>query len=186
MGTVHAFQGNERELVVISLALGPDDLGQSLRFVEDPNLFNVMVTRGKTEIVVVHSFDPADLPAGLLSRYLKHAHEPPLPSESAARPLGWVSELANALRDHGVDYVADYPVAGYTVDLAIGTGAAALGVECEAHPQGPDAHIERHMALRRAGWDLTDAFQSRWLTQPEAAVDRLAEMVLARSLAPRQ
>jgi hypothetical protein len=38
----------------------------------------------------------------------------------------------------------------------------AAGVECEVHPDGPDAHIERHLALCRAGWHLAGAYGSRW------------------------
>ena len=74
--------------------------------------------------------------------------------------------------------IADYPVAGWRVDLAVGDDARAVGVECSVHPDGFEAHIERHMALRRAGWRLTDAYQTRWLARPEAAVEALASTVL--------
>ncbi|MDQ1429363.1 MAG: hypothetical protein QOK39_2839, partial [Acidimicrobiaceae bacterium] len=44
IGTVHAFQGNERDLVFASLGIGPDQSGASWRFVEDPHLFAVLMT----------------------------------------------------------------------------------------------------------------------------------------------
>ncbi len=184
VGTVHGFQGGERDTVIASLAIGPDDVGNTLRFVEDPNLFNVLVTRARRELVVVASVDRGDLPAGLLRDYLKHAVEPPLPSEAAPDPGGWVGELAAGLRARGVQVVADYPVAGWRVDLAVGRGAAAIGVECVVHDADPDAHIERHQALRRAGWEMTDAFHSRWLLRDEEAVDALALEVLRRERRP--
>lgn len=37
-----------------------------------------------------------------------------------------------------------------------------LGLECVVHPDGPEAHVERHLALRRLGWELADAYPSRW------------------------
>jgi len=46
VGTAHAMQGSEHDTVVISLALDDDSMG-SLRFLEDPNLFNTMVTRAR-------------------------------------------------------------------------------------------------------------------------------------------
>ena len=71
--------------------------------------------------------------------------------------------------------------------LALGTGDAALGVECGVHPAGVDAHIERHLALRRAGWDLVDAFQSRWTLEPEElAVWLTVEMNERRDAAARE
>ncbi len=45
VGTVHAFQGSERDVVILALGLGDDDPPGRLRFVEDPHLFDVMVTR---------------------------------------------------------------------------------------------------------------------------------------------
>ncbi len=180
VGTVHALQGGERDTVIASLALGPADPGNALRFVEDPNLFNVLVTRARREFVVVTSVGRADLPPGLLRDYLKHATEPPLPSEAAPDPDGWVGELAAGLRTRGLRVVAGYPVAGWRVDLAVGEGQDAIGVECLVHDDGPEAHIERHQALRRAGWALTDAFHSRWLLRHEGAVEALALEVLWR------
>jgi len=179
-GTVHAFQGNERETVIASMALSAADLGSSLRFVEDPNLFNVLVTRARSEMIVVTSLNADELPKGILADYLRHAHHPPLPSEVNRPPTGWVADLARELSGYSVSLVPNYPVAGWQVDLAVGDGARAFGVECSIHPLGAAAHIERHQALRRAGWRLTDCYQSRWLTRPEAAAASLAGQVLDR------
>ena len=75
-----------------------------------------------------------------------------------------------------------YPVAGWTVDLAIGARKQAIGVETTIHPQGAAAHIEQHLALRRAGWQIADAFQSRWLTDPAGAAEMLSRQILKRAV----
>jgi very-short-patch-repair endonuclease len=72
------------------------------------------------------------------------------------------------------------PVGGYTVDLAIGEGTAAIGVECGVHPGGIDAHIARHSALRRAGWELMSAMESRYLARPEDAAEAIIRKVVQR------
>ena len=59
---------------------------------------------------------------------------------------------------------------------------AAFGVECRVHPAGPDTHIEQHLALRRAGWRMFDAFQSRWLADADGAAEMLSQRMLRRSL----
>ena len=110
----------------------------------------------------------------------QHADRPPRPAERAAPPRGWVASLAGRIEGYGIRVLADYPVAGYTVDLAVGEGDAAVGVECLIHPDGPAAHIERHLALRRAGWEILDAFESRFLARPDAAVEQIVEAVLRR------
>ena len=181
VGTVHAFQGSEREVVVASLAIGLADLGGSLRFLQNPNLFNVMVTRARREMIVVTSIDPESLPDGLLADYLRHADHPPLPSESEDVPPGWSGEVYRELVGYGVPVTANYPVAGWSVDLAVGEQNAAIGVETRVHPGGADLHIEQHMALRRAGWVMVDAFESRWLTDAEGAAQMLSKRLLRSS-----
>lgn len=180
-GTVHSFQGTERDTVIISLGLGPDDLGQALRFIEDRNLFNVMITRARRRIVLVHSFDPGDLPRGLLAEYFRFVDDPPLFVERRSEASPWVRRMADALSGPDRRVVTNYPVAGWTVDLALGQGTAAFGIECTVHPDGVDAHIERHLTLLRAGWTLTDAFQSRWIDDPEQAAVHLAVELQRRS-----
>jgi hypothetical protein len=70
------------------------------------------------------------------------------------------------------------------VNLAVGEAANAIGVETDVHPDGPEAHIEQHLALRRAGWEMADAFQSRWLTDADGAAEMLSKQLLRRSSAP--
>jgi hypothetical protein len=81
VGTVHAFQGSERDVMIVSLGLAQGDPAGSRRFVEDPNLFNVMVTRARRRLVVVTSLlaDGADPPDGLVGDFLHHAATPPEP-----------------------------------------------------------------------------------------------------------
>jgi hypothetical protein len=81
VGTVHAFQGSERDVMIVSMGLAPDVPAGSRRFVEDPNLFNVMVTRARRRMVVVTSLlaDGAEPPDGLVGDFLRHAATPPEP-----------------------------------------------------------------------------------------------------------
>lgn len=59
-------------------------------------------------------------------------------------------------------------------------GAGAIGVECGIHPDGVGAHMTRHSALRRAGWELMTAMQSRYLTRPEDAAEAIVRKVVQR------
>ncbi len=179
-GTVHAFQGNERDVIIASLAIDSPS-GGSLRFLQNPNLFNVLVTRAKREMVVVTSVADVDLPRGLLADYLRHAEHAPRPADAASPPAGWTADVQRELEGFGIAVVPSYPVAGWAVDLAIGEAEQAIGVETAVHPRGAEAHIEQHLALRRAGWEMADAYQSRWLTDPAAAAEMLSRQILKRA-----
>jgi hypothetical protein len=50
-------------------------------------------------------------------------------------------------------------------------------VIAEPHPKGPEAHVARHRALRRAGWRIVETFPSAYGDDPSrAAVDVLADL----------
>ncbi|HEV2087454.1 MAG TPA: hypothetical protein VGR21_03980, partial [Cryptosporangiaceae bacterium] len=45
---------------------------------------------------------------------------------------------------------------------------------CDFHPEGVDAHVDRHLALRRAGWYVVEALPSRWSERQHRLVVELA------------
>jgi hypothetical protein len=161
VGTVHAYQGSEADTVIASLAVTDDEPAARLRFASDPNLFNVMITRARHQMIVVTSLTPGAAPQGLIADYLEYSEHPPAPP-SAGDATGWVAALAAELSRSGVPARAHYPVGPWRVDLCVGEGDAAYGAICGVHPDGVAAHIERQRALRRAGWRLVDVFPSRW------------------------
>jgi hypothetical protein len=180
VGTVHAFQGSEASTVVVSLGLADDDSPSRVRFVADPQLFNVMVTRARDRMVVVTSLTRPD---GVVGEYLAFAEAGPsvVPDQRGRsgdalgrRPAqdgseAWISALATELRRTGATVRRDYPVGGWTVDLVVGEGAAAVGICCRVHPEGISAHLARQRSLVRTGWRMVDAFASRWSGDPGAA-----------------
>ncbi|MCL5459689.1 hypothetical protein M3M33_13725, partial [Loigolactobacillus coryniformis] len=57
-------------------------------------------------------------------------------------------------------------------------------VECEVHPDGPEAHVERRLALLRSDWAVIDAFASRWRSRPGAVVLDLLERLDGHGIRP--
>jgi hypothetical protein len=170
VGTVHAFQGSEASTVVASLGLVDRDSAARKRFVADPNLFNVLVTRARQRMIVVTSL--ADGADGLVADYLAFSAQPPPRPGGAGTGHEWTAALAAELRRAGLAVRGDYPVGRWRVDLCVGEGGEALGLATRVHPDGPAAHRARHRSLSRAGWRLVDAFASRWGGDPvRAALD---------------
>jgi hypothetical protein len=160
VGTVHAFQGNERNVVLVSLGVGEDGAANSWRFVEDPHLFAVLATRAREKLVMILSAEP---PArGLVADYLAQADAPPGRPVAVGASDAWTAEIAQALDAAEVPTISGYPVGRHVVDVCAGDAAHFIGVETLVHPDGPEAHIERHLSLVRAGWDIVEAHRSRW------------------------
>lgn len=164
VGTVHAFQGNERDVVLASVGLGPDDGTASWRFVEDPHLFNVFVTRARRRLVLLVSADP---PAGgLVADYLAQADAPPGRPAPVEHVGEWAGAVAERLCSAGVPVTTAYPTGRHVLDLCLDDNRHDVAVECRVHPEGAGSHIERHLALRNAGWTLLEAYRSKWGERP--------------------
>jgi very-short-patch-repair endonuclease len=155
VGTVHAFQGHERDVVIASLGIGTAEDGASWRFVDDP-------------------------PAGLVADYLAQADSPPGPPKPAREVSEWIAKIAGDLSSAGLSVLTAYPTGRHIVDLCV-DDARDLVIEGTVHADGTEAHIERHLALMHAGWRLLDAYPSRWGDRrSELIVELLTQIGRAR------
>lgn len=171
VGTVHAFQGMERDVILAPIGVGADDGAGTWRFVNDPHLFAVFATRARARMEVVLSAEP---PAGsLLADYLAQVdHPPPPPDGIGAGVDPWTRSIAEGLVDAGVSVVSPYPAGRHLLDLVIHDGTRCLGVETRLHPDGPHAHARRHLELVEGGWRISTAHRATW-------AGRRAELVVA-------
>ena len=187
VGTVHAFQGNEREVIIASFGLGPDEPPASVHFLEDANLFNVLVTRARSRMIVVTSLPPGG--PGLSGAYLSYAERGPAPPPLAGSATPWIAQLAAELDGAGVEARAGYPVGRWRLDIAAGEPQLAVHLECGVAPGGPGPHIERHRQLRWAGWGSLDAYLTRFdgdAVMAALTVSReLEELRVTQSTGPR-
>lgn len=160
VGTVHAFQGAERDVMVLSLGLTAGDADQRRRFVEDPNLCNVMVTRARRRMVIVTSLrNPGD---GILADLLAHAQRPPEPRPLEPPAAPWVAAVAAELERQDRVVRCGYRVGDEVLDLVVGAGGDARAVDCRVRPDGVAAHVSSRRALHRAGWRVAEAWESHY------------------------
>jgi len=122
--TAHGFQGDERDLILFSLCGGPELPDGSRIFLrENPNLFNVAVSRARAILHVVGNRDWA-LACGvsfiekLARRTLPNALDD-LGAKREPYQSPWEKVLAEALQEAGVTVVPQYPIAGRFLDLGI-------------------------------------------------------------------
>ena len=163
VGTVHSYQGDERDVLIISLAVGRGEKGTAWRFVNQRNLFNVMVTRAREEVVVVTS-DPA--PPGLAGEYIEWSEPLTDLTRDTESVSPWVRRIAEALEDQNIAVRCGYRVGRHLIDIVAGTGEHAVAIDCGPHPDGEAMHMDRAMMLRRAGWKTVDAYQTMWKSNP--------------------
>jgi len=189
VGTAHALQGDERDLVLFSPVLSAGANPGTARWVEtNRNLVNVAVSRAKRALVVVGDAGAlADLPVPTLHALVAAARgergrvtddpreDRRLHSEAERR-------LFTALRAVGSDVVPKRVVSGYELDFAVRQDGRQIDVECDGtqhlDPRGRQRRqdLARDLVLRHLGWEVARVPAWRCLTEP----DRVAREITGR------
>lgn len=161
VGTAHAFQGDERDVIVVSLCCSAEMSAGTRSFVTSSrNLFNVAVTRARAVLHVVgdRSWAREEGP-DFIRRLAVGASAPQKPSATPAYESVWEERLDEALRDAGILTQPQYPVAGRRLDLAVVRPGLKLDIEVdgEAYHRRPDGtrkpdDLWRDHQLKGLGW----------------------------------
>ncbi|HEX8998198.1 MAG TPA: AAA domain-containing protein [Ktedonobacterales bacterium] len=186
VGTAHTFQGDERDIMLLSFCADPTSHRSTVTFMNQENLFNVAVTRARRRQVIFTGLDPRHLPhEHLLSEYLTYAADcldTDKPEDHQDGGTEFEREVAAALQARGgyTTYLG-YPVAGFAVDVVAQRGAQALAIACDGDSQRRVAHPEDAMLdsvagqaiLERAGWRVHRLPYRLWTQDREACLQEI-------------
>ncbi|MGJ8643039.1 MAG: DEAD/DEAH box helicase [Luteolibacter sp.] len=178
--TVHGFQGEERDLMLISTVVTDSCPAASLRFLETPNIFNVMVTRAKNTQVIFHSVDEHSDTKSMLNSYLREVDLPENGNSSTDKVnptlrAQLLKEIATAFENRGCEVNCHTTLAGSPCDMAIrspdGTIYATdiLGAGFEYDRVGAK---EIYAQWRRAGMVPRVISTRIWQDNPDLCMDR--------------
>lgn len=179
VGTAHSFQGEERDLVLLSLALDDDSPATSFRFLEKEDVFNVAITRARLENRLFVSFDPGKAGQGLLGRFLAHLAQVRENEDASKRvkPATEPSldEVRKALENAGFALSQGFRLGGYELDLLARKEGKSLGIDLIGFPgpHAPAMGLERHLLWRRAGIRLFPLGLAEWQADREGLLAEL-------------
>ena len=204
-------QGDERDVVILSIGYGPDENGQlTMNFgpLSRPGgwrRLNVAVTRARYRTEVVSSIRAGDIPESVtgeglrqLRRYLDHAASglPALaPGARAGGDAGsaFVESVINVIRSWGYALTPQVGTAGYRIDIGIHypshPGVYALGVECDGYQYhsakaARDRDRLREKVLRDLGWNLHRIWGTSWYRDRKGEERRLQAAIEHAMAAP--
>lgn len=183
IATSHAFQGDARDVVLISLCYGPDmPHGAAWFLAQSRELVNVAVSRARA---VCHVFGNREAVLGsgiphlaLLAR--RSVREAPRSSADDRFESPWEARLYGALTAHGLTPVPQYPLAGRRLDLALIKGDVRLDVEVDgdAFHRDPDgfrkvSDLWRDHQIRGLGWKVLRFWTYELRDDMEGCVERV-------------
>ncbi|MFC5049008.1 AAA domain-containing protein [Rubritalea spongiae] len=177
IGTAHSFQGEERWLMLISMAIDNSYHAASLRFLEREDVFNVAITRAKDRQYVFHSLDSNKLkPDSMLSEYLMHidTENESYAIDSVERDR-FANEVVHELCNKNDQVSVGGRVAGVPIDIVIQRDDLVLAVDLIGYPGDMQVavHTKKALMLSRAGLDLIPLGYYEWEMRRDDCVTML-------------
>lgn len=181
------FQGDERDVIFLSLVDSPDGAKPLRRETagSDDGMrkrWNVAVSRAKDQVWAVYSFDPAaQLQEGDIRKtffdYLAEVGSGAgkFDLEVAPELPEFAEDVAAALEKRGYTVTRNYQAGAFTLPLVVEGEGKKAALECDGELARPDEEpvveeMERQAILERSGWKFVHVRGGEWYRDPEAAV----------------
>ncbi len=188
-GDAYAFQGDERDVILLSMVAATNQRFAALADEPAKRRFNVAGSRARDQIWLIHSvrleeLGQTDMRRALLEYYLD-------PEVEHLRSIGefdrsilnppfesrFEQDVFLALRERGYRVAPQVKVAGYRIDLVVEGAAGRLAVECDGDEwHGADqweSDAARQRVLERCGWRFVRVMGSEFYRNRSTALDPL-------------
>jgi len=194
------FQGDQRDVMLLSVVDSPDEHGTS----RDPGYgprdrtkkrFNVAASRARDQMWVCHSLDPHRLkPEDLRRRLILHARNPDsteiLKEEARQRAESPFETLVQAaLIERGYRVIPQYHVGSYRIDMLVTDGERTLAVECDGDRyhtlETLERDVTRQMILERCGYRFERIRGSLFFSDPNSALEPVFRRIAVLNIKPR-
>lgn len=185
-GEAANFQGDERDVIVVSTVVAIDPSQTTTRFgamtsERDLRKINVAASRARNQMWVVTSVDPDMLPQGdyraaLIRHCATYMAEAPEQAELlAACESEFEKRVVNDLLGRGYRGVEVQKTVGrYRLDIVVSGPERRLAIECDGDRwHGPDVWYQdraRQEVLERSGWTFERIRGSAYFRDPHAAM----------------
>lgn len=204
---LESVQGDERDVIVLSICYGLDKLGAPpssfgpIGYASGYRRLNVAITRAKDQLICVSSIRYNEMRASankgvlLLQKYLEYAEkgwhvlEANLLNTNSAlvdHDSAFEACVEEALVENGYKICRQVGVSGFKIDLAIvnpkNHGEFLLGIECDgaAYHSSKSARIRDRMRqdiLESRGWKIYRIWSQHWYGNKDAIIQDIIRHV---------
>lgn len=185
IGTAHTFQGDERDIILMSWAFANNSYPQSITFLQKPNLFNVAITRARSKCINFVSHDLETMPDGHFRHYVSYLKQYKERKEAILNEgideniykNSLEREIADEIRnlDHKVAAGAD--IAGLSADLVVDD---KFIIEIDGMEDNKKLHhmsnMKKQAILERCGFKVKRITYREWQYSSKACLDRVLNM----------
>ena len=177
MGTPYHFQGEERDVMFISMAIDDHSHSASKNHLNKADVFNVAITRARHKQFVYISASTSSLRSESLIR--KYIETFDLAHTNKTKEMlvhdQFSKEVAMALENIGCTVHLGYDIAGLTVDLLAEYEGRYLGIDLIGYPGDFEAafSFERYKIMNRVGVEIMPLSYVSWKYQQQEVLHKL-------------
>ena len=196
-GTPATFQGDERDIIFLSLVDSASEEEGQLRLAgaghgaDRQKRYNVAVSRARDQLWVVHSMELSALKEGDIRRgLLEYVLDPDIRSslQPEEEPTALEGAVSAALLQAGYVTHLQYPLGSSRLGLVVICGRRRICIDCQGEhwyePEQAEAQQRTQAVLQRLGWNFLRVLGSDWYRDPEKALDLLVSRLKALGLEP--
>jgi len=181
VGSPYGFQGEERDLILISLGLDDDSHASALRHINKSDVFNVCITRARKEQHVLCSLTSNKMDGdSLLYRFIQDVKQGDEIEESSQKSIRSAREFEAWLKEQGVEnYFSNFPMAGIQLDYFIETDDLLLAIDLIGFQgiQGDPISEDDLDSLDRLGIQIFPLSVSDWNVRSYSTRKALSEFL---------
>ena len=177
IGTAHTFQGDERDIMLMSWTIAANSHSQSLMFLQKPNLFNVAITRARKKLINFISKPINELPEGLLRDYLEFVgtQDKIIATRKNVFKNYFEKEVFSAVQEEFASHQhrAGVDFAGINADIMIDD---KLIIEIDGVQDEIETKInetKKQAIMERLGYEVVHITKREWDLSKDAALDRI-------------
>lgn len=182
IGTAHTFQGDERDIILMSWAFANNSYPQSITFLQKPNLFNVAITRARSKCINFVSHDLDTMPDGHFRHYVSYLKQYKDRKENIINDEidnniyknSLEREIAQEIRKLEHNVQAGVEIAGLSADLVVDD---TFIIEVDGVEDSKKLHhmsnMKKQAILERCGYKVKRITYREWQYSPKACLDRV-------------
>lgn len=195
VGPPPVFQGRERDIMMVSMVIGPGDRGAANR-ADMHQRFNVALSRARDRMYLFRSVTENQVKEdSLTGRVILHFKQPfrqDAKKVSALREKcqsGFEFEMFDELVKRGYRVLPQVPTGGYFIDFVVeGNEGRRLAIECDGDRfHGPSQWADdmaRQRVLERAGWTFWRCFASSFVRRRQEVLADLFQTFASLGIEP--
>jgi very-short-patch-repair endonuclease len=195
VGPPPIFQGRERDIMLVSMVLGPNERGAANR-ADMKQRYNVAMSRARDRMYLFRSVERNSFAEDTLNgRLIRHFQEPFRVDARSTQLLrdrcesGFEFEMFDELVRRGYRVEPQVRCGAFKIDFVVeGREGRRLAIECDGDRfHGPGQwsdDMTRQRVLERAGWTFWRCFASSWARRRDEVVGDLLQTLEALGIEP--